>query len=133
MSEAAVKAAPRTSRMAVTALILGIITFITLLVTFLLVSAASYGTMTYDVLAVLLVLVVPLADLVTLVLSLVAWWRISKHAGQLKGRGQTITGLAFGVVILALVILIYAGGLRFGEHPVCAPPGHSTVGPRPPC
>jgi hypothetical protein len=129
----AVQAAPQTSRLAVTSLLLGSVTFIGLVIIALVLSTALRGTDEFNNLGSVIILVFPLLDLGTLGLSVVAWWRVRKSAGHLKGRGLALGGLLLGLATLALLALIFIL-LSIHEPTICAPAPPPTPGqPQPPC
>ncbi len=131
MSEvSAMQAAPQTSRLALIALIVGLITIIPLVIVGLMLQG-TFQSETYNTLEAVIVLVFPLPDLATLALSIIAWLRIRKSAGRLKGHGLALAGLILGILIpiLMIVFLMAAHGPT-----VCSPaPPPSSGHPTPPC
>ena len=137
MSEAsAVKAAPQTTRLAITAFILGLITFISLVIVGLLLTSTFQGSDEYNNLVSVAILAFPLPDLATLVRTVLAWRRIKKSDGHLKGRGFTLGGLLLSIATLLLIgVIIIAASTH--ETPVCSTPAPTpTTTPvhgQPPC
>ena len=134
MSEgSAVKAAPQTSRLAIIALILGLITCVPLVMVGLLLTTTFRGSNEYKTLVGVAILAFPVPDIVTLVLTVTAWRRIQKSEGRLKGRGLTLGELLLGIAVPLLI-----GGIILGasahEQPVCSPAPPPVSAPSgPPC
>ena len=134
MAEAsAVKTAPQTSRLSIAALILGLITFIPLVIVGLLLMSTSQGTDEYNTLGSVAILAFPLPDIATLVLTVLAWRRIKKSDGRLKGRGFTLGGLLLGIAVPVLIgVIIIAASIH--EPTICSPaPPPASAPAQPPC
>lgn len=130
MSEA--KVIPQTSRLAVAALVLGVVTFIALLIIALVLTTAFSGSNEFNDLVSVVILVFPLSDLATLALSAIAWRRVQKSEGRLKGRGLALGGLILDIVTLALLVIIFVAASLHGPT-VCSPPAPPPGHAQPPC
>ena len=126
-------AAPQTSRLAISALILGLVTCVPLVMVGLLLTTTFRGSNEYNTLVGVAILAFPVPDIATLVLTVLAWRRIQKSEGRLKGRGFTLGGLLLGIAVPLLI-----GGILLGAsaqaQPVCLPaPPPASVPGGPPC
>jgi len=134
MSEVSAKTRPQTSRLAIAALILGLITFLSLVIVGLLLTSTFQGSDEFNNLVGVAILAFPLPDIATLVLSVLAWRRIKRTDGRLKGRGYWLGGLLLGIAVPVLIgVIVLTASIR--GAPVCAPapPPASAPAPGPPC